>query len=43
MKICPHSERYIDIKAGIFEIQTFFGNIAFPLTPMLPRGTHCIS
>ena len=25
-KICAHSERYGSLKAGIFEIETFFGN-----------------
>ena len=34
-KICPHSERYRDLLAGIFEILTFYGNIAFPLSPVL--------
>ena len=33
-KICAHSERY-NILAGIFEILTFYGNIAFPLSPAL--------
>ena len=32
-KICAHSERYRNIFAGIFEIPTFYGNIAFPLSP----------
>ena len=35
-KIGAHSERYRNILAGIFEILTFFyGNIAFPLSPVL--------
>ena len=29
-KICAHSERYRNLLAGIFEIRSFFGNIAFP-------------
>ena len=33
-KICAHSERYINNLAGIFEILTFYGNIAFPLPPV---------
>ena len=33
-KICAHSERYINLLAGIFEILTFDGNIAFPLSPV---------
>ena len=33
-KICAHSERYRNILAGIFEILTFYGNIAFPLSPV---------
>ena len=32
-KICAHSEQYRDLLAGIFEIRTFYGNIAFPLSP----------
>ena len=32
-KICAHSERYRNLLAGIFEILTFYGNIAFPLSP----------
>ena len=35
-KICTHSERYRNLLAGIFEILTFYGNIAFPLSPVLP-------
>ena len=31
-KICAHSEPYRYILAGIFEILTFYGNIAFPVT-----------
>ena len=34
-KICAHSERYRNILAGIFEILTLCGNIAFPLSPVL--------
>ena len=34
-KICADSERYRNILAGIFEIITFNGNIAFPLSPVL--------
>ena len=34
-EICAHSERYRDLLAGIFEILTFYGNIAFPLSPVL--------
>ena len=33
-KTCTHSERYRNILAGIFEIRTFFGNIAFPSSPV---------
>ena len=33
-KICAHSERYRNILVGIFEIQTFYGNIAFSLSPV---------
>ena len=33
-KICAHSERYRNILAGVFEIRTFFGIIAFPLSPV---------
>ena len=32
LEICAYSERYRNLMAGIFEIQTFFGNIAFPLS-----------
>ena len=35
-KICAHSERYRSLLAGIFEILTFYGNIAFPLSPIRP-------
>ena len=35
LKICAHSEWYRNILAGIFEILTFYGNIAFPLSPVL--------
>ena len=31
-KICAHSERYRNLLAGIFEILTFYGNVAFPLS-----------
>ena len=31
---CAHSERCRGFMVGIFEIQTFFGNIAFPLSPV---------
>ena len=34
-RFCAHSERYKSILAGIFEILTFFGNIAFPLSLVL--------
>ena len=33
-KICAHSELYRNLLAGIFEILTFYGNIAFPLSPV---------
>ena len=33
-KICAHSERYRNLLASIFEILTFCGNIAFPLSPV---------
>ena len=33
-KICAHSERYRNLSAGIFEILTFYGNIASPLSPI---------
>ena len=33
-KICAHSERYRNLLAGIFEIPTFSGNIAFPSSPV---------
>ena len=36
-KICAHSERYRNLLAGIFEILTFYGNIAFPLSPVLDK------
>ena len=35
-KICAHSEWYRNLLAGIFEILTFNGNIAFPLSPVSP-------
>ena len=34
-KICAHSERCRYLLASIFEILTFYGNIAFPLSPVL--------
>ena len=34
---CAHSERYRNLMAGIFEIWTFFGIIAFPLAWVLGR------
>ena len=34
-KFCAHSERYRNPLAGIFEILTFYGNIEFPLSPVL--------
>ena len=34
-KICAHGERYRNLLVGIFEILTFYGNIAFPLSPVL--------
>ena len=34
-KICAHSERYRNLLAGIFEIPTFYGHIAFPMSPVL--------
>ena len=34
-KISPHSERYRNILAGMFEILAFYGNVAFPLSPVL--------
>ena len=33
-KICAHCEQCINLLAGIFEILTFYGNIAFPLSPV---------
>ena len=33
-EIRAHSERYRHLLAGIFEIRTFFGKIAFPLSPV---------
>ena len=36
-KICAHSERDRNLLAGIFEILSFYGNIAFPLSPVLQR------
>ena len=35
-KICAHSERYRNLLAGVFffEILNFYGNIAFPLSPV---------
>ena len=37
LKFCAHSKRYRNLMAGIFELQTFFGNIAFPLSSVLDR------
>ena len=34
-KICAHSERYRNLLAGIFEIPTFYGFIAFSLSRVL--------
>ena len=34
-KICAHSERYRNLLAGIFEILSFDGNIAFPMSRVL--------
>ena len=34
LKICAHSELYRNILACVFEILTFYGNIAFPLSPV---------
>ena len=34
-KICAHSERYRHILAGILEILTFYGNIAFPSSVLM--------
>ena len=43
LKICAHSERYRNLKAGTSEIQSFFGNIAFPLPSVLrPKYTKII-
>ena len=36
-RLCAHSERYRNLLAGIFEIQTFFGNIEFPLASVYKR------
>ena len=33
-KICARSERYRNLLAGIFKIPTFYGNIAFPMSPV---------
>ena len=41
-KICAHSERYRNLLAAIFEILTFYGNIAFPLSPVLRRFSPCL-
>ena len=40
--ICAHSERYVKVMPGIFEIQLFFGNIAFPLSPVFTRHSSAI-
>ena len=37
-KNCAHSERYRNLWVCIFEILTFYGNIAFPLSPVLPNN-----
>ena len=37
-KICAHSERNRNLLAGIFEILTFDGNIAFPVSPVLQKN-----
>ena len=37
LKIYAHSEQYRNLVAGIFEIQTVFDNIAFPLSRVLDR------
>ena len=42
-KIRAHSERYRNLLAGIFEIQTFNGNIAFPLSPVFASFTLGLS
>ena len=34
-KICAHSERYGNLLAGTFEIISFYGIIAFPMSPVL--------
>ena len=39
-KICAHSERYRNLLAGIFEIPTFYGNIAFPLSPVYAPAVY---
>ena len=39
-KICAHSERYRNLLAGIFEILTFHGNVAFPFSPV-SRALSC--
>ena len=39
-KICAHSERYRNILAVIFETRSFFGNIAFPLSPVLRHRSN---
>ena len=39
-KICAHSEWYRYLLAGIFEILTFYGSIAFPLSPVLTTQTE---
>ena len=33
-KICAHSDRCRNLLAGIVDILTFYGNIAFPLSPV---------
>ena len=39
-KICAHSERYRNLLAGVFEFLTFYGNVAFPLSPVLTLAKH---
>ena len=37
--ICAHSKWYRNRLAGILEILSFYGNIAFPLSPVLVLGS----
>ena len=39
-KICVHIERHRNILAVVFEIQTFYGNIAFPLSPVSAKNRY---